>query len=138
MTEHLFSQPATDVIYPMNYVTAVLDELEDAQLAVEALRLAGFDEKDILLVTSPQATETISSRGQRWRFFDRIRFAVSSVVSDESTYQEMCLQVMKHGHHMINVHALHDKEQQLAAAILKDHRGHTIKFFGWWAITNYL
>ncbi len=138
MTEHLFSQPTTSAIYPMNQIIAILDELGDAQQAVEALLQAGFGEKDILLVTSPQATETSSSREKRWRVLNRIRLAVSSVVSDESPYQEMCVQAMKQGHHIVNVHALHDKEQQLAATILKDHRGHTIKFFGWWAITNYL
>lgn len=138
MTEHLFPQPATNAIYPMNQIIAILDELEDAQQAVEALRLVGFGEKDVLLVTSPQATESSAKREQRWRFFDRIRLAVSSVVSDESPYQEMYVQAMKQGHHIVNVYALHEKEQQIAATILKDHRGHTIKFFGWWAITNYL
>jgi hypothetical protein len=138
MAGHLFSQPVINAIYPMNQIIAILDELEDAQLAIEALQLAGFGEKDVLLVTSPQATETSSSREQRWRFFNRIRLAVSSVVSDESPYQELCMRAIRQGHHIVNVHALHEKEQQLAAAILKDHRGHTIKFFGWWAITDYL
>jgi hypothetical protein len=29
MTEHLFSQRATNAIYPMNQIIAILDELDD-------------------------------------------------------------------------------------------------------------
>lgn len=141
MTGQLFSQPAGANFYPTNHVIAVLDELEDAQLAIEALKLAGFEERDILLVTALQSAEAVNQRQQRWhleRLMDRIRQMVADVVSDESPYQEICEQVIKQGHHMVKVRALHDKEQQLATTILKDHRGHSIKFFGWWAITSHL
>jgi len=138
MTGHLFSQSTARTIYPMNHVIAIFDELEDAQQATETLRRSGFEERDILLITSPQTAEAISSREQRWHFFDRIRQVVTHVVCDESPYQEMCEQVMKQGHHLVSVRALHDKEQQLVTTMLKNHRGHSIKFFGWWAITSHL
>jgi hypothetical protein len=136
MTGQIFSQSTGATFYPTNHVIAILDELEDAQQAIEALRLAGFEGRDILLITPPQSVETINSREQRWHLLDRIRQMVENVVSDEGPYQEMCEQVLKQGHHMVNVRALHDKEQQLAATILKDHRGHSIKFFGRWTITS--
>ena len=139
MTGHLFSQAtARTNFYPTNHLIAIHDTLEDAQHAIEALQQAGFAEEDTCLVTSVSDVEAITPLGHHWNLFDRIRQAVTSVVSDENPYREMYVQAMKQGHHIIAVHVLHEPELQLATSVLKRHQGHTIKFFGWWAITSHL
>lgn len=139
MTGHLFSQAtAATIVYPTNHLIAIHDSLEDAQHAVEALRRAGFAEEDTCLITGASDAEALSPLGLHSSLFDRIRQAVTSVVSDENPYREMYVQAMRRGHHMVAVHVWHEQELQLATDVLKQHQGHTIKFFGRWAITSHL
>ncbi len=140
MTGHLLSQAtAQTVSYPTNHLIAIHDSLEDAQQAVEALRQTGFAEGDTCLLSSvSDVVEVLGPHEQHWNLFDRIRQAVTSVVSDEDPYREMYVQAMRQGHHMVAVHVMREQQLQLATGVLKLHRGHTIKFFGWWAITSHL
>lgn len=137
MTGHLFS-PATarTIFYPTNHLIAIHDSLEDAQHAVEALQQAGFTENDTCLITGVSDAEALSLLEPHGSLFDRLRQAVTSVVSDENPYREMYVQAMRQRHHMVAVHVWHEQELQLAARVLKQHQGHTVKFFGRWAITS--
>jgi len=63
--EYHFSKTLSGAIYPTGYVTAIIDNLGEAEKAIIDLRKGGFDIKDIVLVTNDQAARIVNEYDQK-------------------------------------------------------------------------
>ena len=138
MADNPFSPSVTGAIYPTDYMTGIIYDLEDAERAAEALEHAGFDAKDIVLFTSQQAIEKLQASQKQQSLLRKIMGVVAGVASDTGgQYYLLYEKAAREGQHILNVYAPTPELQNRAHSILKAHHGHTIKFFGQWAVKDF-
>jgi hypothetical protein len=137
MTDNPFSPSITGTIYPTDYMTGIIYDLEDAEKAVEALEQAGFDAKQIVLFTSQQALEKLQESQKQQSLLRKIMGVIASVASDTAgEYYLLYEKAAREGQHILNIYAPTPELQNHAHTILKAHHGHTIKFFGQWTVKD--
>jgi hypothetical protein len=118
-------------------MTGIIYDLADAEKAAEALEHAGFDAKAIVLFTSQQAIEKLQASQKQQSFLRKIMGVVAGVASDTGgQYYLLYEKAAREGQHILNVYAPTPELQNRAHSILKAHHGHTIKFFGQWAVKD--
>lgn len=138
MTDNPFSPSSTGTIYPTDYMAGIIYDLEDAEKAIEALEYAGFDAKHITLFTSQQVIEKLQQSQQQQGLLRKIMGVVASVTSDTAgQYYLLYEKAAQEGQHILNVYTPTPELQNQAHTILKAHHGHTITFFGQWAVKDF-
>jgi hypothetical protein len=138
MPDNPFSPSITGAIYPTDYMTGIIYDFADVEQAIEHLEHARFDPKDIVLFTSQQALEKLQESQEQQSLLRKIMGVVASVASDTAgEYYLLYEKAAREGQHILNVYAPTPELQDRAHAILKAHHGHTIKFFGQWAVRDF-
>ena len=120
--------------FPLHKVAAAIArDMTDG--VVTALKDAGFTGDRIEVVTSEDVSdleEPIGGTGIRGFL---TRFSLS--LGDELDEVEQARQELMHGHTLILVMVDGMAEQERAHAVLREHGGHAMRYFGRWAITSY-
>ena len=102
---------------------------------VTALKDAGFTGDRIEVVTSEDVSdldEPIGGSGIRGFL---TRFSLS--LGDELDEIEQARRELSYGHALVLVMVDGMAEQERAHAVLREHGGHAMRYFGRWAITSY-
>ncbi len=121
---------------PTNYVIGVIDQLHEAEQAVQTLQSTGYAAQDILLIPSQDFIEAIQQRRQQTSSFTRAVHAFS-VSSDEGFPADLYLQQARQGSHMLAVYASTGEQAQQIAQELRAYPVHHLKYFSQWAITDF-
>ena len=138
MPDNPFSPSITGDIYPTDYMTGIINDYEDVGKAIEDLEHAGFDSKDIALFTSQQSLEKLQESQKQQSPLRKFMGIVASIASDTSgAYYLLYEKAVREGQHILNVYTPTPELQNQAQTILKAHHGHTIKFFGQWAVRDF-
>jgi hypothetical protein len=120
--------------YPLHKVAAAIPpDMTDG--VVTALEEAGFARDHIEVVTSEDVSdldEPIGGSGIRGFL---TRFSLS--LGDDLDEIEQARQELTYGHALILVMVNGMAEQERAHTVLREHGGHSIRYFGRWAITTY-
>ena len=119
--------------YPLHKVVAAMEpgQVEDV---VRALGDAGFDDDAIEIVTTEDMSnwsEPVGGRGVRG-ILTRLGLSAGG---DYDTL-EQARQELAFGHSIIMVMVDGGEEQDRVHAILREHGGHAMSFFGRWTITT--
>ena len=120
--------------YPLHKVAAALAR-DKTDGVVAALEEAGFARDRIEVVTSEDVSdleEPIGGAGIRGFL---TRFSLS--LGDELDEIEQARRELTYGHALILVMVDGMAEQERAHAVLREHGGHAMRYFGRWAITSY-
>jgi hypothetical protein len=120
--------------FPLHKVAAAIDR-NQTDGVVAALTDAGFASDQIEVVTAEDVSdldEPIGGSGIRG--FLR-RFSLS--LGDELDEIEQARQELSYGHALILVMVNGMAEQDRAHALLHEHGGHAMRYFGRWATTSY-
>ena len=120
--------------FPLHKVAAAIDR-NQKDVVVAALTDAGFAPDRIEVVTAEDVSdldEPIGGSGIRG--FLR-RFSLS--LGDELDEIEQARQELTYGHALVLVMVNGMAEQDRAHALLHEHGGHAMRYFGRWAITSY-
>jgi hypothetical protein len=120
--------------YPLHKVAAAINR-NQRDAVVAALTDAGFAPDRIEVVTAEDVSdldEPIGGAGIRG--FLR-RFSLS--LGDELDEIEQARRELTYGHALIMVMVDGMAEQDRAHALLREHGGHAMRYFGRWAITSY-
>ena len=121
---------------PTNYVIGVIDQLQEAEQAVQALQNAGYAVQDMLLIPSQDFIEAIKQRRQQTSAFKRVMHAFS-VSSDEGFPADLYLQQAQRGAHMLAVYASRGEQAQQIVQELHAYHVHHLKYFSQWTTTDY-
>ena len=121
--------------YPPLHKVAAAIARADTGSVVAALDEAGFARDRIEVVTAEDVSdldEPIGGSGIRG-FLNR--FSLS--LGDELDEIEQARRELTYGHALILVMVNGMAEQDRAHAVLREHGGHAMRYFGRWAITSY-
>jgi hypothetical protein len=120
--------------YPLHKVAAAVAPGETDSV-VAALVDAGFAQDRIEVVTSEDVAdlnEPVGGSGIRG-FLTRFKLSLG----DDLDEVEQARQELTYGHALVLVMVDGTAEQERAHAVLREHGGHSMRYFGRWAITTY-
>jgi hypothetical protein len=120
--------------YPLHKVVAAVAQTETDGV-VAALTDAGFGRNHIEVVMSedvPGLDEPVGGTGLRG-FLTRFNLSLG----DDLDELEQARHELMHGHALILVKVHGMAEQERAHVVLREHGGHSMRYFGRWAITTY-
>lgn len=133
-----FPQTATGSLYPINYVVSVIDDLDEAKLAFQAFKDAGYEADTVRLMKSQEAIDKLQELDQQKNFFQRFLSSFQDATDD--TGIDILTFEVKQGNHLLFVRACGASLRACAPAeirqireILGRYHARTIKFFSpWW------
>ena len=129
----LKTQDEKFIINPTDYLFGIIDDLEAAETAVNALISAGFSPDSVSVFHGEQGVRQIDATGiahGRLARFVRWRQSTTSMRQHAERYE----QAVRDGHCVIAVHVRNLEARELARQILKRHSGHFVNFYGRWII----
>lgn len=136
-----FPQTAIGSLYPTNYIVCVFDDLDDAREALQDLRAAGYEDETVRLMDAQETLAKIQELEQKKNRFQRF-FSSFQGATDE-TGAEVYRFEAREGHHILYVRACASsirtcstREISRICVTLKRYHGHTVKFFGTWAVED--
>lgn len=129
-----FPQSTSGSLYPKNYVVGVIDDLSEAQQAIQAFQNAGYSAEEARLMESDEALHKVEELDQEKNVFQRF-FSSFQGRTDETGVEIYRLEASK-GHHILNVRADSDDQVDKIAALMQRYHGHTVKFFGPWSVAD--
>ena len=122
--------------FPHKYVHCVMDDLHDAVQAVYALRVAGYDARDIHVMASWDFVAAVERSYQQQ---NRLSKMLSRLISffDEG-FGEVYLHEALRGRHILAVRLCRNKQMVQARDLLASHHAHLIKYVDTWTVTDLL
>ena len=111
--------------FPRKYVHSVFDDVQDTVQAVHALRAAGYDDRDIHLMTSWDFVEAVERR----RTFLDFLFSI-----DYDVYAQEARQ----GHHILAVRLFRHEQKEQVRDLLAPHHAYLMKYVDTWTMTDLL
>ena len=109
--------------FPRKYVHSVFDDVQDAVQAVHVLRAAGYDGRDIHLMTSGDFVEAVERR----RTFLDFLFSI-----DYDVYVHEARQ----GHHILAVRLARHEQKEQVRDLLAPHHAYLMKYVDTWTMTD--
>ena len=122
--------PATP--FPRKYVHSVIDDLQYAVQAVYALRVAGYDARDIHVMASWDFVEAVERRHQ-----NRLSKALTRFLSfiDEG-FGDVYLHEACRGHHILAVRLSRPEQMEQVRDLLAAHQAYLMKYVDTWTVTD--
>jgi nucleotide-binding universal stress UspA family protein len=133
--EREFPLSRPGAVYPKYYLMAVIDEVKEAQDAVQALRLAGTPAEDMRLFERHEIIEYAEHTERTRSLRSRIADVFQAITSDEDAHVLIYVEEALRGHAILNVYASTSEQAERVKDILVEYHARTIKYFGRWAIT---
>lgn len=116
--------------YPTNKVVGIIDDVEDARVALHDLQEAGFTADQIRVLTGKEGAHRIDPRGDQHGLFAHMLRSIQKLGDYEIPHATRHEQEMLAGHFGIGVTVRRKKNRDKALHILKSHHGHFINFYG--------
>ena len=118
--------------YPTDHVLAVLDNRSEMNAAVAALEGGGFLASEIQVGTGIAAADELdATTGRRGLASMLIRLAERIGATDEEMEtKNRYEQAMRENRFVLSVAAATPERKEQATRILREHRAHTVAFFG--------
>jgi hypothetical protein len=120
--------------FPRKYVHSVIDDLQQAEQAVQALQAAGHDGSRIHLLAGQEFVAVVEHRIQQqsrlsdWLF----RFFAST---DDGFPGDVYMHEAQRGHFILVVHLMRAEQMEQVRDLLASYYAHHIKYIGTWAVT---
>jgi nucleotide-binding universal stress UspA family protein len=121
--------------YPKHYLMAVIDDVKEAQDAVQALQNADIPAEDIRLFEKHEILEYAEHTERTRSLRSRIADVFQAITSDEDAHVLIYVEEALRGHAILNVYASTSEQAERVKDILVEYHARTIKYFGRWAIT---
>lgn len=122
--------------YTADYILAVIDDLEEAGRACDALRYAGWAATDIRLFRAYDVNRQMDASQKRRSLAGRIAFAMRDVPVYESVFGEDYAQEAWRGHQIVAIYTPVPAQVEQVRRLLVAHHAHDIQHFGGVVITG--
>lgn len=123
--------------YPTHHLFAILDTDEQIQATIEDLHTNGFEDEDIAVYTGDRGADYLDASGRRHGLFARLlrsfEFITTDAITDTAEYEQAAMA----GRYVVSVKASHKVERDRAHAVVRDHGGHLINYYGRMATTAF-
>jgi hypothetical protein len=111
--------------FPRKYVHSVFDDVQDAVQAVHTLRVAGYDDRDIHLMTNWDFVEAVERRRTLLDFLFSIDY-------------DVYVHEARRGHHILAVRLARHEQKEQVRDLLAPHHAYLMKYVDTWTITDLL
>ena len=118
------------VFHPVSSVTAVIEQPDEAQAALEALHTAGFSENAVAVVCGPSGTSRIVVEPGRFGLLNRVARMLHAEQKNALSLTVRQAAAVEEGHLCICVRVDTDEEREAARQTLKAHGGQFITYHG--------
>jgi hypothetical protein len=109
--------------FPRKYVHSVFDDVQDAVHAVHTLRVAGYDDRDIHLMTNWDFVEAVERRRTLLDFLFSIDY-------------DVYVHEARRGHHILAVRLARHEQKEQARDLLAPHHAYLMKYVDTWTMTD--
>ena len=133
--ERTFPLMRPGAVYPKHYLMAVIDNVKEAEEAVQSLQNMGIPPEDIRLFEGHEVIEYAEHTERTRSLGSRLADVLQAVTSDEDTHILIYVEEALRGHTLLNVYVPKPEQVEQVKDILAAHHARTIKYFGRWAIT---
>ena len=117
------AQTLPEAPFPRKYVHSVFNDLQDAVQAYLKLLEAGYDDKDIHILTSDRYVEAVEQRQTLMSFL---------LSSDLDVYR----QEARRGYHILAVRLSRYEQMEQIRKLLAPHHAHLMKYVDTWSVTE--
>jgi hypothetical protein len=126
------SADETPVRYPENRTVGVLESADRAVAAVEALTTGGFLPTEVAVQCGPDAAERLRSNTGRTGYAHLAMRLVESIglPNEELQIKNQYADAIADGGFLVSVFTPSEERQQLAARLLREHGGRSVRYFG--------
>lgn len=120
---------------PTNKVVGIIDDTSDAKDALRDLTAAGFDARDVELLTDEEGKRRINPSDDEYEVLVHVFRSTQKVPAyyDAPGLLERIEKELTDGHYLVGVYAKEPASRERVREILKEHNGHFINFYGRWA-----
>ena len=133
--DRTFQQVGSTLSFPGKHVVGVLDCLQEAEQAVQALVDAGYHVEDMALIPSqdyPSALqEHVRKEGRFWHIMHQLQ-----VTTDEGSLGELLEASARPGSAFISLYVPQGEHLDEVSALLFNHGARLVKYVGDWSIED--
>ena len=116
--------------YPAGSLLAVLPDAESAAAAAAAVRAAGITDRDITILRGPEGADRLDGTGAVNGLVARLRRLVSFTLMDQLVDMALYEQAVREGQVVLMVRARDEERKAAAIAVVRQHGGHFINYYG--------
>jgi hypothetical protein len=116
--------------YPAGSLLAVLPDARSAATAAAALRAAGIPDRDTTILRGEEGADRLDGTGVMNGVFARLRRLVAFTLMDQLVDMALYEQAVREGQVVLMVRPRVDARKAAAMAVLRQHGGHFINFYG--------
>jgi hypothetical protein len=121
--------------FPRKYVHSVIDDLQQAEQAVQALHDAGYNAGDIHLFASQEFVAAVEQRLQQQSRLSEMLFRFFAS-TDDGFPGDVYLHEAQRGHPILVVHLKRAEQMKQVCDLLAPYRAHHIKYISTWTVTD--
>ncbi len=133
--DRTFQQVGSTLSFPGKHVVGVLDSLQEAEQAVQALVDAGYHVEDMALIPSqdfPSALqEHVRKEGRFWHIMHQLQ-----VTTDEGSLGELLEASAPPGSAIISLYVPQGEHLDEVSALLFNHGARLVKYVGNWSVED--
>ena len=133
--DRTFQQVGSTLSFPGKHVVGVLDSLQEAEQAVQALVDAGYHVEDMALIPSqdfPSALqEHVRKEGRFWHIMHQLQ-----VTTDEGSLGELLEASAPPGSAIISLYVPQGEHLDEVSALLFNHGARLVKYVGNWSVVD--
>ena len=133
--DRTFQQVGSTLSFPGKHVVGVLDSLQEAEQAVQALVDAGYHVEDMALIPSqdfPSALqEHVRKEGRFWHIMHQLQ-----VTTDEGSLGELLEASAPPGSAIISLYVPQGEHLDEVSALLFNHGARLVKYVGTWSVVD--
>jgi len=133
--DRTFQQVGSTLSFPGKHVVGVLDSLQEAEQAIQALVDAGYHVEDMALIPSqdfPSALqEHVRKEGRFWHMMHQLQ-----VTTDEGSLGELLEASARPGSAIISLYVPQGEHLDEVSALLFNHGARLVKYVGTWSVVD--
>lgn len=129
-----FPQSSSGAFYPKNYVVGIIDDIQEARLAKQAFKDAGYNIDEIRLMESQEAQQKMHQLDEEKNWLQRIFSSLQG--NTDETGAHIYRLAAQQGKQILHVRADSQDEVNRISALMQRYHAHAVKFFGSWSVAD--
>ena len=129
-----FNKPDRLMTYPSHRVCAIIDERDNASLALDALLKTGAKEEDIEILYGREGIDLLDPSGKGHGFFSKIARKLQSFGDMEKNLIHLYESALKKGGYVFVVPSYSDDDKDMIRRSLDSGKAHEINYFSNWYV----
>lgn len=122
--------------YPTNRVVGIFADWAKTQPALQALATEGFTKEQVGVLSGPEGAKRLDASGKEHGLYATISRFFQGFADMDDQHVQRHEQELIAGHVLVLVEAADEPVRERVRALLKQHGGYFINFYGKWFVEN--